>query len=255
MRILFLGNNWLGWQILRWLKAQDENIVGVVVHGQDKAKHRAEIIECAGVAPAQVFNGANLRDSLVVNAIRALESDIAISVLFGHILCWEFIDLFPAGAINLHPSYLPYNRGAFPNVWSIIEGTPAGVTLHYIDAGIDTGDIIAQKQVAVSPTDTGETLYRRLELEALDLFSETWPLVREGKPPRQAFPANSGTAHRVRDIETIDEIDLAATYKAKDLIDRLRARTFPPYRGAYFRSDGRKVYLSLNLAYGEEGDL
>jgi methionyl-tRNA formyltransferase len=97
-------------------------------------------------------------------------------------------------------------------------------------------------------------LYRRLEHAAVDLFTETWPLVREGKAPRQTQVRNSGTCHRSRDVERIDEIDLTATYKAKDLINLLRARTFPPYRGAYYRSGDRKIFLRLELAYAEEGD-
>mgnify|MGYP003693610905 CR=1 FL=1 len=76
------------------------------------------------------------------------------------------------------------------------------MTLHYIDPGVDTGDIIAQKESAVSAIDTGETLYRRLELAALVLFAETWPLVRAGQAPRRAQAPDAGTRHRARDVES-----------------------------------------------------
>jgi methionyl-tRNA formyltransferase len=250
MRVLFLGNNWLGWQVLRWLKEQAEEVVGLVVHPPARRRYGDQLSAEAGALP--VFDGSRLREPTVLDSIRKLDCDIAVSVLFGYILQSNFLALPRAGCINLHPSLLPYNRGAHPNVWSIIEGTPAGATLHYIDTGVDTGDIIAQREVAVKSIDTGETLYRRLEHESLELFKETWPAVRTGDAPRLTQSGIAGTSHRACDAERIDEIELEASYKAKDLINLIRARTFPPYSGAFFRSEGRKIYLRLHLVYGDE---
>jgi len=254
VRVLFLGNNWVGWQVLRWLKDQGEEIAGLVLHPRQRQMFGDEISRSAGVDPKLIFDGSRLREAEVLGAIRALKPDIGVSVFFGYILRPDFLTLPPAGCINLHPSFLPYNRGAHPNVWSIIEGTPAGATLHYLDPGVDTGDIIAQRQVEVEPTDTAETLYRRLESACVELFTQAWPLVRAGKAPRISQNGAPGTSHRMQDVERIDEIDLQATFKAQELIDLIRARTFPPYPGAYFRSGGRKVYLRLQLEYeNEEG--
>jgi methionyl-tRNA formyltransferase len=223
-----------------------------VVHPSHKQRYRQEIIDAAGVSAPGIFDGSRLQEPQVLDAIAALKADIAVSIFFGYILRPAFISLPTAGCINLHPSLLPYNRGAHPNVWSIIDGTPAGVTLHYIDAGVDTGDIIAQREVPVEPVDTAETLYRRLERACIEVFTESWSLVRAGNAPRIKQSSCAGTCHRARDLECIDEIDLDASYKAGDLIDLLRARTFPPHTGAYFLSGGRKVYLRLQLAYEDE---
>lgn len=251
MRVLLLANNWVGWQVVDWLARRGEKIAGVVVHPDHKQKYRDEIVRSAGVKPSQIFTGSSLCQPEVRAAIQRLEAEIAVSIFFGYILRPEILNLFPAGCINLHPAWLPYNRGAHPNVWSIVEGTPAGATLHYIDAGVDTGDIIAQTQLEVEPIDTGERLYRRLERASVELFTSAWPAVRAGRAPRIRQDPG-GTCHRARDIQAIDEIDLAKTYKAKDLIDLLRARTFRPYPGAYFRSQGKKVFLRLDLAYEHE---
>jgi methionyl-tRNA formyltransferase len=250
MRVLFLGNNWLGWQVLRWLKEQQEDIVGLVIHPPKRRRYGDELVAEAGSLP--IFDGSRLREPAVLHSLRELDCHVAVSILFGYILRPEFIALPTAGCINLHPSLLPYNRGAHPNVWSIIEGTPAGTTLHYIDPGVDTGDIIAQREVVVKPIDTGETLYRRLEQASLDLFKETWPAVRAGAAPRLKQSGAAGTCHHSRDVERIDEIDLEATYTAGDLINLMRARTFAPYRGAYFQHNGRRVYVSLQLAFADE---
>jgi methionyl-tRNA formyltransferase len=252
MRILLLANNWVGWRVGQWLQEQGESIVGLVVHPPHKRKFGDEIIKSARVSAAHVFDGATLRQPDVLKAIEALRPDIALSILFDYILKSEFIGLFPAGVVNLHPSYLPYNRGQYPNVWSIVEHTPAGVTLHYIDVGVDTGDIIAQQQVSIEPIDTGESLYRKLEQTCVDLFRETWPLIRSGQAPRIPQDSQAGTCHRTKDVEQIDAIDLDRTYTARELIDIIRARTFPPYAGAYFVHNGRKVYLRLRLLYEEQ---
>ncbi len=251
MRIIYLGNNWLGWKVLEWLVQQGEDIAGLVVHPPRKQKFGKEILETAQLPANRILDGSRLWESDVLETIRTLKPDICISILFGYIVRSNFLGIFPEGCINLHPAYLPYNRGAYPNVWSIIDRTPAGVTLHYIDAGIDTGDIIAQCQVAVEPVDTGKTLYHKLEQASLNLFRKTWPLVRDGKAQSISQSAEKGTYHHTQDVETIDEIIPDKLYRGQEVIDILRARTFPPYQGAYMIVNGRKIYLRLELLYEE----
>lgn len=252
MRIIVFGNNWVAWQSVDWLRSRGENIVGLIVHPREKCRFRDEIVEAAGVPDAAVFRGDRLREPETVRAIAGLGADVGVSLLFDYILKPELIELFPGGVINLHPAYLPHNRGQYPNVWSIVEGSPSGVTLHYVDAGVDTGDIIAQTLVPFTAVDTGESLYRRLETAALELFKNTWPAIAAGEADRRPQELEAGSYHRVQDVDRIDEIDPDATYRARDLIDILRARTFPPHRGAFFRENGRKVYLRLHLYYEHE---
>lgn len=244
MKIFYMCNNWVGWQVLKYLRERGEDIVGVALHPKRTAKFIAKILE--EVHPAPYFYDSKLD----VDIVAAFKPDIGISVFYGYILKPELIEIFPQGIINLHPAYLPYNRGANPNIWSIVDGTPAGVTLHYIDEGIDTGDIIAQSQVCKALTDTGETLYRKLEQESVDLFKAAWPLFDTlgAHSQNESFASQ----HYRKDVEKIRRIYLDRTYVAKELIDILRALTFPPYGGAYFVQNGRKVFMRLEL-YNEEG--
>jgi methionyl-tRNA formyltransferase len=252
MRVLFMGNNWVGWQVVQWLRGQNVELAGLVLHPPKKRKYGDEIIAAAGVSPERIFDGSTLRQPETMQAISALSPDLAISIYFGYILKPELIDIFGEGVINLHPSYLPYNRGAHPNIWSIIDGTPAGVSLHYIDAGIDTGALIARQEVAVEPTDTGQSLYQKLEQTSLALFRETWPAIAAGTPPHLPPINETGTFHRVRDVQQVDEIDLERSYTGRELINILRARTFPPYGGAYFLHEGKKIYVRLQLIHEDE---
>ncbi len=252
MRILFFANNWVGWQVARWLKEQGEDIVGLVVHPPAKRKYGEEIIKSTGLAEPFIFDGTDLRKPKTLAAIRALDAKIGVSALFGYILRPEILKLMPAGCINIHPGLLPYNRGVYPNVWSIVEGTPAGATVHYMDTGVDTGDIISSLEVSTEPIDTGESLYRKLERACVDLFKESWPLVRSERPPRVSQDKGAGTTHRTDDVKQIDEIELDRKYMARELINILRARTFPPYPGSFFVHEGRKIYLRIQLQYEED---
>lgn len=242
-----MANNNLGLQVARWLSGR-EAPVAVVVHPTQRARFSEEIVSACGLTPDRVFDGSTFQNPEECARLAALAPEIGVSILFDYVLRGETLGMFPRGCINLHPSLLPYNRGQYPNVWSIVEGTPSGVTLHYMDEGVDTGDIVAQREVPVSPTDTGESLYRKLEGAGLDLFRETWPAVERGTVPRAPQARDGGgTYHRTRDVNAIDRIELDRSYTARQLIDVLRARTFPPYRGAYFEENGRRVYMRLGL--------
>jgi methionyl-tRNA formyltransferase len=247
MRVLFLGNNWVAWQLARCLREQGDGIVGLVLHPAERRTYGEQIVAASGVSAYRVFEGPELGRPETLRAIASLEPEIGVSALFGYILRRECLDLFPSGCINVHPALLPWNRGAYPNVWSLVDGTPAGATIHYVDEGVDTGDIIAQREVSVEPTDTGESLYRRLERACVELFRETWPRIRSGDVSRTPQDKAAGTTHRVRDVRVIDEIVPDRLYPARELIDRIRARTFIGYQGAYIRVGGKKVYLRLGL--------
>lgn len=249
MRVAVFANNRVGLEALRWLKGGSDEVVALILHPEARAKHADEIR--ATCPDALHLDASRLAEADTIAALRATKPEIGASLYFGYILKAPTLSLFPRGVVNLHPSLLPWNKGQYPNVWSIVERTPAGVTLHYIDEGIDTGDIIARREVPVLPHDTGLTLYRRLEDAALDLFRETWPMIRAGEAPRLP-QSGGGSYHRTRDVERIDEIDLDRQYTARDLIDILRARTFPPYRGAFFKAQGRKVYVRIELLPEEE---
>jgi methionyl-tRNA formyltransferase len=246
VRVLLFANNRLAADVAATIREAGDEVVGAMLHPPDRRRFGAEILAAAGVSAENTLDAGRLNDSEELRRLDAMRPDLGVSVLFGYILKREVLERFPRGCVNLHPGYLPYNRGAYPNVWSIVDGTPAGATLHWIDEGVDTGDVVAREEVPIEPFDTGESLYRKLEAAALSVFRAAWPLVRAGKAPRLP-QAGAGTVHRVGDVAAIDEIDRDRMYRAGDLLDILRARTFPPHPGAFFRDGGRKVYVDVRL--------
>lgn len=146
------------------------------------------------------FGDAVVRTEAEISAGDPLlqEADIILSYGYRHIITSEIIDRFDRRIINLHISYLPYNRGADPNLWSYLEDTPRGVTIHFIDNGIDTGDIIAQCEVAGNDDDTLRTSYVRLKSEIEKLLKQVWPEIRSGIAA--ASPQiGEGSLHRLKD--------------------------------------------------------
>jgi len=253
VRILLLANSGLGVEIAQSLREARESVLGLAVHPDETAKHKQAIITCHHNAEIIVVDPhwkQYGQPRWHTEALR-LKADIGVSAGFGYRVPKELLAHLPI--VNVHTGYLPYNRGACPNVWPIIDGSPAGVTLHWMDEGIDTGDIIAQERVDVHPWDTGETLHYRLLETAAELFRRTWPSIKEDTAPRTPQDPETGTHYRLSSLDVIDAIDLDREYKARDLVNLLRARTFPPYQGAYFNVPGfGRVYMRLDMEAVED---
>lgn len=127
--------------------------------------------------------------------------EFVISYGYRHIIKKDLLDRLPDRVINLHVSYLPWNRGADPNLWSWIENTPCGVTIHYVDEGVDTGDVIVQKLVKFEESGeqplTLESTYWHLRGEIEDLFKQYWQQIRTGDCPRKK-QVGEGSFHTVK---------------------------------------------------------
>jgi methionyl-tRNA formyltransferase/RimJ/RimL family protein N-acetyltransferase len=248
MRIFLLADNWMGWKIAEYLKTKNENIIGLAIHGEEKRRYSSEILNTVNLASNSIFDGTRLRDPQYTLAIKKLKPDLFICCGWAYILKPNFIAIPSKGVINLHPGFLPYNRGVNPNVWPIIENTPAGSTLHYIDPGVDTGPIIAQSKVPILPTDTGGTLYNKTIYEMVDVFKNVWPKFKKDliKPK----PQNNAktTFHLARDLDKMDKINLEKNYTGREFINILRARTYQDRTYAYYFDNGKKIFISVVLS-------
>ncbi|MCP5056114.1 MAG: formyl transferase [bacterium] len=131
------------------------------------------------------------------------EADASLLVSYGYrfILGKPVLDRFEGRAVNLHISLLPWNKGADPNFWSFLDSTPKGVTIHYLDEGVDTGDIIVQSEMSFdSEVETLATTYAALCAEIERLFQVAWVDIKGQSCPRRR-QAGTGTSHRVKDKE------------------------------------------------------
>lgn len=218
---LVLGPNKFGTKgskLYDWLLSQDDTQVSGIV--TDKSQYRT---------------------------IRKLKPDLLISAGFSHIVPEDVLNLPELGAVNLHPSYLPYNRGTDPSQWSIIRDNPVGVSVHYMSPEVDLGPIISRRKVPVYPDDNARDLFHRLEREQVDLFKEVWPSIKDGTASTVEQGEDEGTYNHSTDFDEIAELDLQEEMTMEKIIDRLRALTFPPYKNAYFEKQGERYYVEIEI--------
>ena len=130
----------------------------------------------------------------------------------------EILNHLPRKVINIHPSFLPWNRGYFPNYWSAKTKTPHGTTIHFIDSGIDTGDIIAQIRINFFEDDTLKTTYERLRVLSISLFLSIWGEIRNGKMMGIQQNKNEGSHYYKKDFNGIlESLPLGWNTKISDL--------------------------------------
>ena len=146
-----------------------------------------------------------IENKLTAEMIKALEPSFVISFNYRHLIPEEVLELLPGRVINLHTSFLPYNRGSAPNFFSFLENTPKGVTIHRMDSGLDTGDILCQKELFFDEKkETFATTYDKLLEEMKKLFQKNWQEIKDGslEPVKQV---GEGTYHRMRELEAVRE--------------------------------------------------
>jgi len=176
MKILFLSNNKICYDLIFWLKnTSEEDVIAY-----DKP--------------------------LSIEFLKKINPDFVISYNYKYIIKREIIDHMKNKIINLHISLLPWNRGAHPNVWSLLEETPRGVTIHIVDEGIDTGPILVQKEVFINENiETLKSSYKKLQKEIQELFKACWKDIKERK--LKSKPQNSeGSIHYTKDFKKIEHL-------------------------------------------------
>ena len=243
MRLLLLADEAVGLEITRYLIVNHADDIALVV-----AVGRNSVFDAARAAGIDVCVYESDQDLLPRIPVGI---DLGILAWWPKILKKDLLDIPLNGFVNTHPSLLPFNRGKHYNFWAIVEENPFGVTLHRVDSTIDTGDIIAQNKIEYDWTDTGETLYRKAQVEMVKLFKETYSLLRTGTPPFQPQDLKVGSFHRASELDEASRIELDREYSARALLNRLRARTFEGYPGCWFEEDGVRYEISVSIRKAE----
>ena len=161
--------------------------------------------------------------------------------------------LFPAELVgnypcyNVHPGLNPHNRGWFPQVFSILNGLPCGVTIHKMDAELDHGPILWQEEVPLLASDTSKDIYDRILAKELEMLEAHLPDLLAGNYTLTPM-AGEGNINYKADFDRLCRIDRNECATYGQVIDRLRALTHAPYENAYFLDeDGKRVYVGITL--------
>lgn len=176
MKILFLTNNEISYELFDWLKNEKQE----------------DII---------LYN-----DKLDLNVVNKIKPDLVISYNYKYIIKNDVIMTMKNRIINLHISLLPWNRGASPNLWSFLDDTHKGVTIHRIDEGLDTGEILLQKEIFFNESkETLKSSYIKLHEEIQKLFKKNWDGIKKDNIASK-LQVGKGSIHFMKETEAIESI-------------------------------------------------
>ncbi|MBU3126665.1 formyltransferase family protein [Clostridium tagluense] len=175
MKILFLTNNDISYKLYKWLRY----------------KKNQNVILC--------------KDKISLKTVLEIQPNMIISYNYKYIIKKDVIDYTQNRIINLHTSLLPWNRGSSPNLWSFLENTPKGVTIHFIDEGLDTGNILLQKEIYFDESkETLQSSYDKLHEEIQNLFKENWDDIKNNNIVSKP-QSGIGSKHFIKDFKNIEE--------------------------------------------------
>jgi methionyl-tRNA formyltransferase len=263
MRIVFIGTGEIGVPTLRALLNSEYEVVAVVTQ-PDKPVGREQRIEPPPIKKAligrarplgaPIIQPARIKDPQIVEELRRLKADVTVVVAYGQILPRDVLEIPRLACLNLHASLLPRWRGAAPVQAAIAAGDcETGITVMYMDEGLDTGDILLQRSVEILPNDTGGSLHDRLAQIAPEALFESLRLLAAGNAPR--IPQDNTRASYAPKLKREHgQIDWSESAEA---IER-KIRAWNPWPGAFMKVDRQnlKVFSALVVDLnGQPGEI
>ncbi len=243
LRVIYMGTPRFAVHPLTAL-AETEEVVVVVTQpprpaGRGRAMKFSAVKEAALALDIPCLQPERVRDGEVGESLKALQCDLIVVAAFGQILPSSILAIPKSGCINIHASLLPRYRGASPIPMAIAQGEKeTGVTTMMMDAGMDTGDILLQRRLAIRDTDTAATLSERLSVLGAETILATVAALKEGrlKPVPQV---ESGATYTPLLRKSHGEIDW--NRRAGQIRDHVRA--MDPWPGAFTRVQGEMLKI------------
>lgn len=244
MRVLFMGTPDFAATILDRMIQDKQQLIGVVTQ-PDKQKGRGNEIcfsavkELALKHKIMVYQPAKVKEEEFLRTVEELKPEIIVVAAFGQILPKALLDIPLYGCINVHASLLPKYRGAAPIQYSIIEGeTMTGVTIMYMGAGIDTGDMILQEAIPIERDETGGSLFDKLAILGGDALLKSLKQIQDGTAVR--IPQDDSKATYFKIIKK--EMGIINFKEPAVKLERL-IRGLNPWPSAYTSLDNKTLKL------------
>lgn len=256
MKVVYLGSGDIGVPSLRWLIAAPQVELVMVVTQPDRAAGRglstkiSETKRLALEGGIPLLQPPKLKEE--VSALTALHPDLLVVMAYGQILPQVLLDVPRLGALNLHASLLPRHRGAAPIHAAVLAGDKSsGVTAMWMDAGLDTGDILLLRECLLSDEETAGTLHDRLAALAPEALAEALVLLAAGQAPR--VPQDDEAATYAPKLDrAAGRIDWQQS--AADIARQVRAlHPWPGCTATFALENGKKVEVKLHAAVSLDG--
>lgn len=241
MRIVVFGNQEICIESLELLRKYDAEIalvVGCETEADMKFGYHSVSEYCK--THDIPFEQPEVLDEEFTKRIESLKPDICFSFYFRKVFKKDLIDIPPMGFINLHPSHLPQYRGPAPTMWALLNGEQkTGVTLHYIDYGVDTGDIIGQRSYEIPSDITGFALNDQGMKEGFLLIQDEMPKILN-KTNDRTIQTDIGASYYGQFKSVVSHINWLQ--KSRDIYNQVRVLT-KPYAGARAKIKDQEVII------------
>jgi methionyl-tRNA formyltransferase len=256
MRVVFCGTPQFAVPTLRHLLAQSDFQIVAVVTQPDRPRGRGHEVsfspvkETALAAGIPVYQPEKIRAPGAQDLLQKFAPDVLVIIAYGQIIPVRLLPIPKLGWINLHASLLPKYRGAAPINWAIVNGeTETGVTTMRIDAGMDTGELLLQKEMEIGPTETAAELAARMSQLGAPLMAETLRGLAAGTViPRPQDNEHASSAPMLKREDGRIDWSLAA----EQIFDRIRG--FTPWPGAYTTFRGLTCHIWGEPASNDWGE-
>ncbi len=237
----------IGFEVTEFLIKKGHRIEFIVTSDKDDSEFEKKIWKLCAQNKIECLRKRDVNSKEIIKMFSEKKIDLVFLAWWPTIIIKEAIESVKIGWLNMHPSLLPFNRGKHPYYWSIIEGTPFGVTIHFIDKFIDSGRIAFQKEIFVDVTDTGESLYKKSLKEIMNLFKDNVNNIFNINIPTIQQDWKKATFHLAKELDSHSMIRLEENYKAKDLINILRGRSFTNGDSAFFYLNNHKYLIKVKI--------
>jgi methionyl-tRNA formyltransferase len=251
MKIGIFASDEIGLKIVSLFAERDIEVACLVLDRQEKEDLNIRIQKISN--SKHVFFSEDLQRRETLDFLKSLSIDLVILAWWPYIIKETLFDISRMGFLNTHPSLLPYNRGKHYYFWNLVEDVPFGVTLHWVDKNIDSGDIAFQSKLEKSWEDTGFSLRERSREGIIALFEKNITAIISGKIPRIKQDLEKGSFHLGKEIENFSEIDLEKNYSGKELINLVRGRSGFTAGGTWFKVGNQKYEVTLLIKEVENG--
>ncbi len=250
MRIVYLGTPEFSVEPLRALIESGENVVAVITN-KDKPVGRKQILTPPPVKVYAESKGIKVfqYDSIKkegVEDLKALKPDLMITCAFGQILSKEILDIPTMYTLNIHASLLPKYRGASPINYAILNGEKVtGITIMKTDEGIDTGNMLLKKELAIKDGETAGELFERLSVLGAESIIEALSIVKSG---RVVFVGQDNKQATFTKIIKKEDAKIDFTRSAEEIVNKIRAFNPAPVAYCILNGEPFKIYLATAIA-------
>jgi methionyl-tRNA formyltransferase len=247
MRYAFAGDRKVAVEILSFIIRKGFTPAALFVSDDSKATHSSELIELANLNEEFVFKGTQCIHENALKILSSLSLDYIIGIHFPYIISKDLLEVPQVGFINLHPAFLPFNKGWNTPSWAILDGTPYGATLHFMEEKLDAGNIILQKEIQVDFCDTANTLYQKvLDLE-FEVFKDSFQQLLSLNP-KSYKQTVEGTSYKKSDLKSVQRLNLENNISVGELLNKLKGLTTNNINeAAYVEYEGKKIALQIKL--------